>query len=188
MNSPLYALFSVVVDLASWLIFLRFIFQLAEVHKKNPYAAPIYRLSAVVDMFERIFPTVAKGRVNSAALVLLLLLQFVALWGKTSILGSELNALQLFFAGTILSIAKFLTVLRWTIFVSILASFAVMFSQKIHPIVDIAMQLGDPIIEPFRKISPNLGMIDLAPLIALLVLSFAKTALLLVTSPIFGAL
>lgn len=46
MNSPLYALFTVVVDLASWLIFLRFIFGLAEVHKKNPYAAPIYRLSA----------------------------------------------------------------------------------------------------------------------------------------------
>ncbi len=49
-----------------------------------------------------------------------------------------------------------------------------MLSNKIHPIVEIVLEMADPIIEPFRKITPNLGMLDLSPLIAMLALGLAS--------------
>lgn len=168
MNSPLFVVFSVVVSSVSWLIFVRFLLQLSEVDKQHPYARPIYWLSAVVDMFARIIPPMNNGRLSLSALVLLWLLKMIDISGKASILGESLTALQLFFAGTMISIVLFLSALKWTILASVLASFVVLFSQKIHPIIDIVMQLAEPLITPFRKISPNLGMFDIAPLFAML--------------------
>lgn len=175
MNDPLYVVFQIVVNFALWLIFIRFLMQFADIEKKHPYAVATYRLSAVVDVFARIFPNVGKGRISTSALVLLLLLWFIDIAGTASILGKQLTALQLFFAGTMTAISAFLTGLKWVILASVITSFIVMFAQKIHPVIDVIMQLATPLIEPFRKISPDLGMIDLAPLIAMLCFSFMAT-------------
>lgn len=168
MNNPLYAPFVVVVNFALMLIFLRFMFQLAGINKNHPYTKALYRLSAVVDVFGRIFPTLKGGRVNTSALALMLLLWFVNLWGKTHLMGESFTALQFFFLTTTTAIVAFLTALRWVLIASVICSFVVLLSQKIHPIVDITMELAEPIIAPFRKISPNMGMLDIAPLFAFL--------------------
>lgn len=168
MNSPLFVVFGIVVNFATWLIFLRFIFQLAGIEKKQSYGVPIYRLSAVVDVFARIFPDVGKGRVSLSALVLLWLLELIGIAGKASLLQESLTALALFFGGTMFAIVAFLSALKWTILASVIASFSILFSQKVHPIVEIVMQLSEPLIAPFRKITPNFGMLDFAPLFAML--------------------
>lgn len=177
MNSPLFILFNMVVNFALWLFFIRFMLQFAGAEKKHPYVAPAYRLTAVVDIFSRIFPTLGKGRLNTAALVLMLLLWWIGIAGRASLLGEQLTALQLFFSGTITAVIAFLEALKWTILASVICSFVVMLSQKIHPVIDLLMQVATPIIEPFRKISPDLGMIDLTPLIAMLVYGLAATML-----------
>lgn len=170
MNQILYLLFGAVVNFALLLIYLRFMVQLAEIERGHPYVKALYRLTAVVDVFARIFPPVAKGRVSSSALFLLLLLWFIGIAGRASVTGQTLTPLELFFSGSVTALISFFTALRWTIIASILMSFVVLFSQKMHPIIDIVMQLSEPIIAPFRKISPNLGMIDLSPLLAILTL------------------
>ncbi|KIL47641.1 YggT family protein [Jeotgalibacillus campisalis] len=38
-------------------------------------------------------------------------------------------------------------------------------------------KLCEPYLEPFRKIIPPLGMIDISPLVAILVLNFARSGL-----------
>ncbi|WP_138414981.1 YggT family protein [Aquibacillus sediminis] len=38
-------------------------------------------------------------------------------------------------------------------------------------------RICEPYLEPFRKIIPPLGMIDISPIVAILVLSFARTGL-----------
>lgn len=168
--NQVYLIFGAVVNFALWLIYLRFMVQLAEIERGHPYVKALYRLTAVVDVFARIMPPVAKGRVSSSALFLLLLLWFIGIAGRASVLGQSLTPSELFFSGSITAIITFLTALRWTIIASILMSFVVLFTQKMHPIIDIAMQLSEPIIAPFRKITPNLGMIDLSPLLAILAL------------------
>lgn len=176
-NSPIFIVFNMVVNFASWLIFVRFMLQFAEITRKHPLALPIYRLSAVVDMFSRIFPPLNKGRLSVAAVVLLLLLSLIASAGNHWLLGKPLSALGLVFDGTMVGLMNFLVALKWIVIASVILSFIVLFSNKMHPAVELMMQVADAILEPFRRIVPNLGMLDLSPLIAMLVLGLAERLL-----------
>lgn len=171
MNSLLYVLFSMVINIALLLIFIRFIIQFAGFDKKNPYVVPAYNLTAVVDVFEKIFPSINQRRISTASLVLLLLLVFAKIAGQAVLMQKHMTAFGLFFSGMIVGVLQFLDALRWVIMASILSSFVLMLAKNAHPVFEIIMRLADPLLEPFRKISPNLGMIDLSPLIAMLALS-----------------
>lgn len=170
----LYVLFVMVINVACLILFVRFLLQLADIDQKNPLVKAANTLSAVSDVFGAIFPTVKKGRINTAALVLLYLLILIKTAGAVVLLQYKASALQLFFAGTINAVILFLDALRWTIIISIVCSFIVMFAKSSNNITETLMKVADPIIEPFRKISPDLGMIDIAPLFAMLALSFLK--------------
>lgn len=173
MNDPLFVLFNMVVNFATWLIFLRFMLQFAGIDKKHPYVVPAYKLTKVVDVFAHIFPDRKGGRISMAAMALLLLLSWIGFSGNMALLGKDLTALQLFFVGTIQAVMAFLSALKWLIIISVILSFIVMLSNKIHPVVELIMQLADPIIEPFRRITPTLGMLDFSPLVAMLVLGLS---------------
>jgi len=47
-----------------------------------------------------------------------------------------------------------------------------------NPFVSLIYQITDPILEPLRRIIPPLGMIDITPVIAMLLLSMVQQALL----------
>ncbi|HOR00970.1 MAG TPA: YggT family protein [Anaerolineae bacterium] len=47
-----------------------------------------------------------------------------------------------------------------------------------NPIVSFIYQITDPILEPLRRIIPPLGMIDISPIIAMLLLSVVQRILL----------
>ena len=61
MNSVPFVLTNMVINFALMLLFVRFMIQLADVDSSSPFARATYRLTGVVDVFARIFPTVAKG-------------------------------------------------------------------------------------------------------------------------------
>ncbi|CDQ19826.1 YggT family protein [Halobacillus karajensis] len=42
---------------------------------------------------------------------------------------------------------------------------------------EVFSRLAEPFLEPFRKIIPPLGMIDISPIVAILVLNFARAGL-----------
>lgn len=42
---------------------------------------------------------------------------------------------------------------------------------------ELMARLAEPFLEPFRKIIPPLGMIDISPIVAILVLNFARAGL-----------
>lgn len=174
MNSPLMIIFNIVVNFALLVLFLRFMFQFAQVDHNHPYAKAIYNLSAVVGVFRRIFPDLNKGQISLSAVILMLLLTYIHIAGMASILGKPLDALTLFFAGTLKAILSFITALKYIVFGSVIFSWVILFTNKIHPVMDIIMQMSEPIVAPFRRITPNLGMIDLSVLVALLVLSLVE--------------
>nr|WP_290669809.1 YggT family protein [Ardenticatena sp.] len=47
-----------------------------------------------------------------------------------------------------------------------------------NPIVRVLYQITDPILEPFRRIIPPIGMIDISPIVAILVLQLVQTLLI----------
>lgn len=46
------------------------------------------------------------------------------------------------------------------------------------PFIQILAQLTDPIIEPIRRIMPRLGMFDLSPMIAIILIRFVSWRLM----------
>ncbi|OOR89782.1 hypothetical protein B0181_06135 [Moraxella caviae] len=167
MNSPMYVLVNALINFALIALFLRFMMQFAEVDSRHPYMRAAKRMTGVVDVFARIFPNVGGGRISMAAVVLMLLLYWVNLAADAMILQKSLSALELFFIGTLTAITQFLAMLRYIIIGSVLASWVVMLMNTMHPAIDLIMQLSEPIVAPFRRIVPNLGMLDLSPIAAL---------------------
>ena len=54
------------------------------------------------------------------------------------------------------------------------------------PFVSFIYQVTDPIIVPLRRIIPPLGMIDLTPIVAILLLSILQQILLTLLAPVLG--
>ncbi len=168
METPLYVIFNIVTGFAMLLFFLRFMLDLAEIDSKNPYVEPVMSLTKIVDIFASIFKPLADGRFCTSAVVLMFLVRCVDIAGNLVLMNLGYTPAQLMYVATNSLLLDFLNMASWVIIGSAIASIIILVSERIHPLVDILMQLSNPISAPFRKISPNLGMIDISPMIALL--------------------
>jgi len=63
-----------------------------------------------------------------------------------------------------------LTVLNLLIFIRVLLSWFPIDTS--NPLVRILFDVTEPVLAPFRRVIPRIGMLDLSPLAALLVLQF----------------
>lgn len=180
MNQVLLNALDMITSFAMLLIFIRFMVQFAGLNARNPYVEPAYKITGIVDLFGRIFPTVADGRVSTAAIVLMFLIRLIDLAGTSALVHHSYQPLEIFFVASVTLIIDFLQMSRYLIIGSIIVSWIVMFTNSIHPLVEIIMQLAEPLLAPFRKITPNLGMIDLSPMVAFFVLILAEQSLAIV--------
>ncbi len=171
-NSAL--IFGIIINVAILLVFFRFLMQLAMVTPYNPVVMSTVKATKIVDIFGRIFPTVAKGRVNLAALVLLIVLYLLKMYGIMYLSGimpnSPVHLLILTFVTMMQDLIRFC---RYLIFATIILSWVVMFTQSRSPYIEVINELAEPLLAPFRKILPNMGMIDLSPILAFFALYIA---------------
>ena len=172
-NSAL--IFGIIINVAILLVFFRFLMQLAAVSPYNPVVLSTIKATKIVDVFGRIFPTVGKGRVYSAALALLVVLYLLKIFGVMYLNGampnSPIHLLILTFVTMIQDLIRFC---RYLIFATIILSWVVMFTQSRGPYIEVIQELAEPLLAPFRRLLPNMGMIDLSPIIAFLALYIAE--------------
>ncbi|MDY6461155.1 YggT family protein [Acinetobacter faecalis] len=168
-NSAL--IFGIIINVAILLVFFRFLMQLAAVSPYNPVVLSTVKATKIVDVFSRIFPTVANGRVNLAALALVVLLYLLKIFGVMYLSGvmpnSPIHLVILTFVTMIQDLIRFC---RYLIFATIILSWVVMFTQSRSPYIEVIQELAEPLLAPFRRILPNMGMIDLSPIVAFLAL------------------
>lgn len=181
MSSTLALIFNVIINVAILLVFLRFLMQLAAINFFNPVVQSTVKATKVVDVLNRTLPVVAKGRVNLAAIFLLIILYLLKVWGSSHLniginifdvhyknLAAGIDSLLL---GTLMAVTDgIITFCRYLIFAAIIMSWVVMFTQNRGPYAEAIQDLAEPLFAPFRKIMPNMGMIDLSPLFAILAL------------------
>lgn len=167
MNQIIPAFFSMVINLATFLLFLRFFAQFADLKRYDPFVAPFYKATGIVDLFSNIFPDLAKGRLSTSALILLFLLVLLSIWGGSILAGYSLTPIQLLIAGTFGFVLKFISACQWLLIAMVIVSWIIMLTQNMHPLFSLVMQMSEPIIAPFRRISPDLGMLDISPMIAI---------------------
>ena len=176
MNAIVSNLFEIVVGSAMLLIFSRFMLEFAGIESSNPFAKVTFKLTRVVDMFGRLFPTIGQTTqtnkhlrvvqpgfaINTAALVIMLLLRLFYLGLMTQLMGKYYPPLHLFFVGTISLVLDFLMMCQIILFGTFIANLVSMLTQSNNPIWALITQLSEPILAPFRKILPQTGMFDFA--------------------------
>lgn len=168
-NSAL--IFGIIINVAILLVFFRFLMQLAAVSPYNPVVLSTVKATKMVDVFGRIIPTLGKGRVNTAALVLLIVLYLLKIFGENHLSGTALNGpVHLLIFTFVTMMQDLIRFCRYLIFATIILSWVVMFTQSRSPYIEVIQELAEPLLAPFRKIMPNMGMIDLSPIMAILTL------------------
>lgn len=80
----------------------------------------------------------------------------------------------------IILIDKVLDIYSWIIILSAILSWLVAFgvinvrNQFVRTIVDLLYRLTEPVLRPIRRIMPNLGGVDISPVIVLLGIFFLR--------------
>lgn len=93
----------------------------------------------------------------------------------TSASASFYSAMLMSLKSALMSLGSLLTIYIWVIIIRALMSW--LSPDPRNPIVQIIQSVTDPVMEPFRRIIPPLGPVDLSPMILILFLYFLKALL-----------
>ena len=150
------------------LVMIRFLLAIVRADFYNPISQTIVRFTnPPLVLLRRIIPSV--GRIDSSAIVLMLILQLLELWLRTFIIGHAVPVTALF----VLAIFELIKLTIWVYIIALILQ-AIMswinpgMYQMQNPMVSILHQLTSPIMKPIRNILPRTGMIDFSPMLAII--------------------
>ena len=84
----------------------------------------------------------------------------------------------------VLLIYQVLELYKWVLLFTVVASWLVAFNvintrnRFVHIVVDVLNRLTEPALRPIRRILPNLGGLDISPIVLYLILWFLQSLLL----------
>ena len=159
----------IVFGILIFLVLARFILQVVRADFYNPISQMFVKVTnPMLRPFRKIIPGLFG--LDMAAIVLLLILQSVELILTHLIKGWPLHNPLLFSLealGTLITHACWLYLI--CIFITIVVSWVNPGAYQ-HPVVQIAMQITNPLMRPIRKILPPMGGIDFSPILALIII------------------
>ncbi|MHC8307819.1 YggT family protein [Pseudomonas sp. PB3P13] len=150
------------------IVLLRFVLQLVRANFYNPLCQFIVKATQpLLKPLRRIIPSMFG--LDMSSLVLAILVQLV-LMALTLLLtyGTTGNPLQLFIWSLIGVTALFLKIFFFAMIISVILSWVAPGSH--NPGAELVNDICEPALAPFRKIVPNLGGLDISPILAFLVL------------------
>ncbi|HCN47211.1 MAG TPA: YggT family protein [Pseudomonas sp.] len=149
-------------------IMLRFILQLVRADFYNPLSQFAVRATQpLLKPLRRIIPSVFGLDMSSLvlAIVVQMLLMAVIL---VLLYGTAGNPLQLLIWSLIGVTALFLNIFFYALIISVILSWVAPGSH--NPGAELINQICDPFLAPFRRIVPNLGGLDISPILAFMAL------------------
>lgn len=135
----------------------------------NPVSQVLLRITQpLVGPLSRIVPSV--GRLNTAAIVLLVIIQTIAVVLVMAISGFAPDPLQAF----VIALFRLLRMLLVMYMVLIIAEVILSWvgGGLRHPIIPLIYQLTRPVLGPIQRVVPNIAGIDFSPLIAIIAIQF----------------
>jgi YggT family protein len=150
------------------IVLLRFVLQLVRANFYNPLCQFIVKATQpLLKPLRRIIPSVFG--LDMSSLVLAIIVQ-LALMALTLLLtyGTTGNPLQLLIWSLIGVTALFLKIFFFALIISVILSWVAPGSH--NPGAELVNQICEPALAPFRRIVPNLGGLDISPILAFLVL------------------
>ncbi|AHL36468.1 membrane protein [Pseudomonas brassicacearum] len=150
------------------IVLLRFVLQLVRANFYNPLCQFIVKATQpLLKPLRRIIPSLFG--LDMSSLVLAILVQ-LALMALTLLLtyGTTGNPLQLLIWSLIGVTALFLKIFFFALIISVILSWVAPSSH--NPGAELVNQICEPALAPFRRIVPNLGGLDISPILAFMVL------------------
>ncbi|ANJ58880.1 YggT family protein [Pseudomonas silesiensis] len=150
------------------IVLLRFVLQLVRANFYNPLCQfAVKATQPLLKPLRRIIPSMFG--LDMSSLVLAILVQ-LALMALTLLLtyGTIGNPLQLLLWSLIGVTALFLKIFFFALIISVILSWVAPGSH--NPGAELVNQICEPALAPFRKIVPNLGGLDISPILAFVVL------------------
>ncbi|MCJ8204663.1 YggT family protein [Pseudomonas sp. RGM2987] len=150
------------------IVLLRFVLQLVRANFYNPLCQFIVKATQpLLKPLRRIIPSLFG--LDMSSLILAILVQ-MALMALTLLLtyGTTGNPLQLLIWSIIGVTALFLKIFFFALIISVILSWVAPGSH--NPGAELVNQICEPALAPFRRIVPNLGGLDISPILAFMVL------------------
>jgi YggT family protein len=154
---------------------LRLLFQLVRSDFRNPFVQALMRLTnPVILPLRRVLPPI--GRVDTASVVAVLLIQVLATVVLTALMGLGLPSALGLLARAVLALAD--TTL--SLYVIALIGYVLLSwvaPDGYNPVARVVSDLVAPVLRPLRRTLPTLGGLDLSPAVALLLLAVLRMVL-----------
>lgn len=150
------------------IVLMRFVLQLVRANFYNPLCQFVVKATQpLLKPLRRIIPSLFG--LDMSSLVLAILVQ-LALMALTLLLtyGTTGNPLQLLIWSLIGVTALFLNIFFFAMIISVILSWVAPGSH--NPGAELVNQICEPALTPFRRIVPNLGGLDISPILAFMVL------------------
>ncbi len=175
MTDPLVFLIDTLLSLYILAVLLRFLLQWTQADFYNPVSQFLVKIThPPLRLMRRYVP--ALGRIDSSSLLLALLLQMLANFSILAIKGLSIGFPALALLSFTDLLKMLLDIFVYAIFAgAILSWFA---AGSYNGASSILYSLTDPLLNICRRITPDLGGIDLSPLLALVLLQLAKMMIL----------
>jgi YggT family protein len=157
------------LDLYITAVLLRLLLQWVRADFYNPVCQFLVKVTnPLIVPLRRVIPSV--GKLDTASVLLILMLEFFSVWIATRISSSPLAPEQI----VVFSLMKLAATVLMTYFFLIIGSVILSWvgARMRHPVVPLVYQLTEPVLRPFRKIIPPIAGIDLSPLFALITIRF----------------
>lgn len=174
----IFSLFGIALIVRAWMYAIR-------LHPFNPYSQAV--LHATDWLIQPIRKVVASGnRLDWPTLLACWLTALVFLLLTVLLLTGQLPSLESMPA---LAVTALLTVLKWTfnliLWVTLIQA-VLSWVNPLAPIMPVLYTLTAPLLDPIRRMLPNLGGLDLSPLVLLVLAQVAMMVLQHFTFALFG--
>jgi len=175
MTDPVVFLIDTLFSLYILAVMLRFLLQWIRADFYNPVSQFLVKIThPPLKILRRFIPAI--GRIDTSSLLLALVLQMLANFSILAIKGLSISVLAL----TLLSFTDLVKMLM-DIFVYAIFAGAILswFAQGSYSsVASILYSLTEPLLSICRRVLPDMGGIDLSPLVALVLLQLAKMMIL----------
>jgi YggT family protein len=159
-------------------VLLRLLLQWVRADFYNPLSQAVVKLTnPVLRPMRRYIP--ALGRIDTASVLLLILLQMLNLWLAVALTGGSAGPLGILVMALAALLSKAIYAFTFALLIQVVASWVMPGARR--PVFDLVDSLTEPLMRQLRAALPNLGALDLSPMVALMLL---QLALMLIVSPL----
>ena len=162
-------LIGTLIDLYIAAVMLRLLLQWVRADFYNPLCQFLVKVTnPVLVPLRRVIPSIK--RLDTASIVLMLVLEVVGVWLISRIGSVVMSAPQIL----MFSVSKLIMTVLMTYFFLIIAMVILSWIGQgmRHPVIPLVYQLTEPVLRPFRKVIPPIAGIDLSSLFALITIRF----------------